>query len=81
MSCIPSPAAFLLMCRRRSEHDIEVNLNDEGLPIAMINGEEVVIPELQRTLEFTLESPCDEHTFEEPPVVVRPLSEESDEDD
>jgi len=41
----------------RSEHDIEVNLNEEGLPIAPINGEEVVIPELQRTLEFTLDHP------------------------
>jgi len=53
---------------RRSEDDIEVK-DVDGLPIAVINGEEVVVPQLEDTLEFTLSSPMDLHTFEESPVI------------
>ena len=50
--------------------EIDVSINEDGDRIAEINGETVVVPVLEWTLEWVLSSPPDYHTFDETPIVV-----------
>lgn len=45
----------------------------------IIDGEEVIFPELSATIEWVLSTPVDLHLFEEPPVIKE--EPEADEDE
>lgn len=43
--------------------------NAEGDMVGQFQGEEVIFPDLDSTLEWTLSSPVDLHLFEEAPII------------
>lgn len=59
---------------------VEVERNDEGDLVGTWQGEEVVFPDLENTLEWVLSTPVEAHLFEEVPIIKECPEEEFDSD-
>jgi hypothetical protein len=81
--CRMGDADRAVVFRREGKNYMQLNFESDGVWTTTIRGEEVVVPDLQNTLEFTLPSPCGEHTFEESPIVkeTKRKDEETETDD
>jgi hypothetical protein len=52
-----------------SLQEITAKRNADGDLVGTYQGEEVIFPELETTLDFVLSTPVDVHLFEESPIV------------
>lgn len=66
----------LLLCS--SLRHLSAKRNEEGDLVGQFQGEEVIFPDLETTLEWTLSTPVDAHLFEEAPIIK--MYEEESED-
>ena len=49
--------------------EVEVIRNAEGDMVGMWEGEEVIFPDLDTSLEWVLSTPVETHLFEEAPII------------
>jgi hypothetical protein len=49
--------------------EVEVIRNADGDMVGMWEGEEVIFPDLDTSLEWVLTTPVDTHLFEEAPII------------
>lgn len=52
-----------------SLRNIQATRNDDGDLVGMFEGEMVIFPDLEPTLEWVLSTPVDLHLFEEAPII------------
>jgi len=54
----------------RKTVQVEVEYEADGTRIVNVEGEEVVIPSMEYSIEWVLDNPVPVHTFDEPPLVL-----------
>jgi hypothetical protein len=55
-----------VLCSLRNLHPVR---NEDGDLVGRFEGEDVIFPDLEPTLEWVLTSPVELHLFEETPIV------------
>ena len=63
------------MCSLRN---ITAERNEDGDLVGRFDGEDVIFPDLEPTLEWVLSTPVDMHLFEEAPIIKSYEEEQAD---